>query len=358
MRRCLNDIAIDPTDLENWVTELLRAHGTDVAKARRVASALVDADRCGHRSHGVRQLPYYLDLIARGELFVDAEPDLVEQRGGLIVVDGQRGFGQLVGEFATDLALDSAATHAVSVVAVRNAGHIGRLGAYTERIANAGMVGVMLVNFQGGDQQVAPLGGAERRLGNNPVSIGVPGSAVLDIALSVAAEGRIDHLHERGETLPDGWILDPHGTPSRDPADYLAGGSLLPLGGAEGAHKGYGLIVLVELVVGLLTLGGMCGPNARSFSNAFVLVCIDPGEAARRDYLRQLPEFVDWIKSARLLPGVEEILLPGEPEARRRAATKLLRLDAPTAAALRELAGQAGIAPPEARGQPRRSQAK
>jgi hydroxycarboxylate dehydrogenase B len=341
-------MVIDPTSLEDWVAELLGAHGSEATKARRVASALVDADRCGHSSHGVRQLPYYLDLTARGELFVDADPVVVEQRGGLLVVDGQRGFGQLVGEFATDLALDSARTHAVSAVAARNAGHIGRLGAYTQRIADAGMVGVMLVNFQGGDQQVAPMGGAERRLGNNPVSIGVPGSAVLDIALSVAAEGRIHHIHERGEELPDGWILDPQGTPSSDPADYLAGGSLLPLGGAEGVHKGYGLIVLVEMVVGLLTLGGMCGPTARSFSNAFVLVCIDPGEAARREYLRQLPEFVEWVKSARRLPDVDEILLPGEPEARRRTAANVLHIDAPTTAALRELAGQAGIAAPNA----------
>ena len=351
-------MVIHPTDLENWVAELLGAHGTEGAKARRVASALVDADRCGHSSHGVRQLPYYLDLIARRELFVDAEPIVVEQRGGLVAVDGQRGFGQLVGQFATDLALDSAARHTVSAVAVRNAGHIGRLGAYTQRVADAGMVGVMLVNFQGGDQQVAPLGGAERRLGNNPVSIAVPGSAVLDIALSVAAEGRIEHLHERGETLPDGWILDPHGTPSSDPADYHAGGSLLPLGGEAGAHKGYGLIVLVEMVVGLLTLGGMCRPNAGSFSNAFVLVCIDPGEAARREYLRQLPEFVEWVKGARRLPDVDEILLPGEPELRRRAATKVLHVDAPTAAALRDLARQAGIAAPGHPGQPRSSQAR
>jgi hydroxycarboxylate dehydrogenase B len=116
--------------------------------------------------------------------------------------------------------------------------------------------------------------------------------------------------------------------------------------------------VLVEMVVGLLTLGGMCRPNAGSFSNAFVLVCIDPGEAARREYLRQLPEFVEWVKSARRLPDVDEILLPGEPEQRRRAATKVLHLDAPTAGALRELAGQAGIAAPDALGQPRSSQAR
>jgi LDH2 family malate/lactate/ureidoglycolate dehydrogenase len=335
---------IEPVALERWVAQLLRACGTQAAKADRVAAALVEADRCGQSSHGVRQLAYYVDEIASGALLVDADPVVVDRRGGLTVVDGRHGFGQLVGEYATDLALDAAATHAVSAVAARNAGHIGRLGAYTQRIAQTGMVGVLLVNFQGGDQLLAPYGALERRLGNNPVSIGVPGPAVLDIALSVAAEGRVAQAHERGEMLPDGWIMDAEGAPSCDPADYLSGGSLLPMGG----HKGYGLIVLVEMVVGLLALGGMCGPGDRSFSNAFVLVCLDPGDEGRAEYLRQLPGFVEWVKSARRLPGTTEILLPGELEQRRRSAAEVLHLDAPTSAACAELARRAGIPAPGA----------
>jgi LDH2 family malate/lactate/ureidoglycolate dehydrogenase len=150
------------------------------------------------------------------------------------VVDGQHGFGQLVGEFAADLALEAAATHGVSAVAARNAGHIGRLGVYTERIAQAGMVGILLVNFQGGDQLLAPFGALERRLGNNPVSIAVPGTAVLDIALSVASEGRVAQAQERGEMLPAGWIMDAEGAPSRDPADYLMGRIAASHGRAQG----------------------------------------------------------------------------------------------------------------------------
>lgn len=174
------------------------------------------------------------------------------------------------------------------------------------------------------------------------MSIGVPGPAVLDIALSVAAEGRVAQAHERGEMLPEGWIMDAEGAPSIDPADYLSGGSLLPMGG----HKGYGLIVLVEMVVGLLTLGGMSGPGDRSFSNAFVLVCLDPGDEGRAEYLRQLPGFVEWVKSARRRPGTTEILLPGELEQRRRSAAQVLHLDAPTSAACAELARRAGIPAP------------
>jgi uncharacterized oxidoreductase len=204
-------------------------------------------------------------------------------------------------------------------------------------------VGILLVNNQGGDQQVAPFGAIDRRLTNNPISLGVPGRAVLDMALSVAAEGRVYQAHERDEPLPPGWILDPGGSPSTQPADYLAGGSLLPAGG----HKGFGLIVLVELIVGLLTGGGMVGPTERPFSNAFVLVCIDPGEQARDDYLRQFHSLVDWVKSARRLPGNAEILLPGEPDARCRAASERVELDAPTLATLLELTRDADVEAPE-----------
>jgi hydroxycarboxylate dehydrogenase B len=338
-------MVIEPEALASWVAELLRAHGTEGAKAERVAAALVDADRCGHSSHGVRQLPHYVDLIQSGELAVDAEPLILDRRGGLMVLDGRNGFGQLTGELATDLAIEGAAEHGVSAVAVRNAGHIGRLGAYTERVAAADMAGILLVNFQGGDQIVAPFGASERRVGNNPISIGVPGPAVLDIALSVAAEGRVHQAGERAERLPEGWILDREGNPSTDPGDYLGGGSLLPMGG----HKGHGLILMVEMLVGLLTLGGMAGPEEKSFSNAFVLICVDPGERARDEYLRELPVLAEWVKSARRLPGMEEVLIPGEPEARRRAAAHVVDLDETTQAALVRLAREAGIAEPSDR---------
>jgi LDH2 family malate/lactate/ureidoglycolate dehydrogenase len=106
--------------------------------------------------------------------------------------------------------------------------------------------------------------------------------------------------------------------------------------------------VLVERVVGLVALGGMSGPGDRSFSNAFVLVCLDPGDEGRAEYLRQLPGFVHWVKSARRLPGTTEVVLPGELEQRRRSAAEVLHLDAPTSGACAELARRAGIPAPGA----------
>ena len=131
----MTDTLIPPERLERWVTALLETHGTPQADAGVVAHSLVDADRCGHRSHGVRQLPYYVELIESGELIPAAEVLVTEERGGLVRLDGQRGFGHLTGERATDIALTGADRHGVAAVCGREAGHLGRLGAYTERIA-------------------------------------------------------------------------------------------------------------------------------------------------------------------------------------------------------------------------------
>ena len=338
---------VAPAALEAYTAAILVGLGARAADASRVATALVDADRVGHRSHGVRQLPYYAGQIARGEIVLDAEPEIVSDQGRFVVVDGRRGFGHVVADVTARLAADRAAEHRVAVVAVRNANHVGRLGEYTELAAGRGQIALLLANFQGSSQQLAPFGGIDRRLTNNPVSVAVPGPdhpIALDMALSVVAESRIFHAAERGEPVPEGWILDGDGHPTTRPEDYLAGGTLVPVGGATGGYKGYGLIVVVELIVAMLSGGGLCGPGDAPFSNAYVLVCIDPGP----EHLRQaeVAEFVAWVKSSRLAPGSSEIVLPGELEARRRtAAADAVTLDEVTVEALADLARSAGVEP-------------
>ena len=331
-------------DLRRQAAELLRAVGARPADAERVAAALVDADLCGHRSHGVRQLPYYAGQAQAGEIDVNAELETVLEAAGLLVLDGHRGFGQVIAGDVVEIAAARAREHGIAAVAVRNAGHIGRVGEYTERLAVAGLVGLLLVTAQGADQQVAPYGGLERRLTNNPLSLAVPGPEfpiVLDMALSEVAESRVLHAAEIGAEIPVGWVLDADGRPSTNPQDYLDGGSLVTLGGA-GSHKGYSLIVLLELIVGLLASVALCGPGSPPFANAFVLIAIHAPEAGglRR---RDIAELIAWIKSARRRDGAGEILIPGELEHRRRtAAGDVVALDSVTVAELDELAGQLG----------------
>ena len=332
-------------DLRLYAAELVGAFGARRGDAERVAAALVDADLCGHRSHGVRQLPYYAGLAQAGEIDVDAELETVLDGSGLVVLDGHRGFGQVIAGDVVQIAVGAARERGIAALAVRNAGHIGRLGEYTERLAAEGLVAMLLVTAQGADQQVAPYGGIERRLTNNPLSLAVPGPdfpIVLDMALSEVAESRVLHAAEIGAEIPAGWVLDAAGRPSTRPQDYLDGGSLVTLGGA-GSHKGYSLIVLLELIVGLLASVALCGPGSPSFANAFVLIAISGGEAVGLRS-RDIAELTAWIKSARRRDGAGEILIPGELEdRRRRAAGDTVALDSVTVAELDELAGQLGV---------------
>jgi N-acyl homoserine lactone hydrolase len=332
-------------DLRRHAAELVGALGARRADAERVAAALVDADLCGHRSHGVRQLPYYAGQVQAGEIDVRAELEVVLDGSGLVVLDGHRGFGQVIAGEVAEMADVRAREQGVATLAVRNAGHIGRLGEYTERLAEAGLVAIMLVTAQGADQQIAPYGGIERRLTNNPLSLAVPGPEfpiVLDMALSEVAESRVLHAAEIGAEIPVGWVLDADGRPSTRPEDYVDGGSLLTLGGA-GSHKGYSLIVLLELIVGLLASVALCGPGSPPFANAFVLIAIDARQAAG-ERSREVAELVAWIKSARRRDGASEILIPGELEhRRRRAAGDVVALDSVTVAELDGLARQLGV---------------
>lgn len=332
--------------LRRHTAAIVCALGGRPEDGRRVAEALVDADLCGHRSHGVRQLPYYADQVRRGEIDVASEVEVVQDTGALFVLDGHRGFGHVVAEQAVRRAIGHARRHGIATAAVRNANHIGRLGEYTEMVAGEGLVALLLVTAQGADQQVAPFGGIDRRLSNNPLSIAVPGPdhpIVLDIALSEAAESRVLHAADQGLAVRTGWLLDEQGRPTTDPGDYVRGGSLLPTGAAAGSHKGYSLIVALELVVGLLTGVPFCGPSQPPFSNAFVLIVVDSGEAAG-DRRADVAGLIEWVHSSRRREGVEEILVPGELEARRRrAAAEQVTLDPVTVAQLDALAGELGL---------------
>jgi uncharacterized oxidoreductase len=325
---------------------LLAALGATPRDAERVAAALVDADLCGHRSHGVRQLPYYAWQVERGEVDARAEIETVLDAPGLMVLDGHRGFGHVIASEVTELVASRAAANGLAAVAVRNAGHIGRLGGYTESLAERGQVALLLVTAQGADQQIAPFGAVERRLTNNPLSLAAPGPEfpiVLDMALSEAAESRVLHAAEIGAEVPAGWVLDADGRPSTRPQDYLDGGSLVVLGAAGGSHKGYSLIVLLELIVGLVASVALCGPAAPPFANAFVLIAIDV-RASAGERSGEVAELISWIKSARRRDGVSEILIPGELEyRRRRAAGDVVALDPVTVAELDELAGKLGV---------------
>lgn len=226
-------------------------------------------------------LPHYETMVDKGRIDPAARPAVVHDAGAILALDGRHGWGQAIAGEAVELAAARARVHGIGCVLARDTGHVGRLGAYTTALADAGLASLMLVSSQGGDLQMAPHGGREKRLTNNPISFGAPGGAgpavAVDVALSVLAGGKVVLAGQRGERLPEGAIVDVDGDPSTDPRDFfadgrIAGGMLLPVGG----HKGSGLIVLAELLAGLLSGGGTVRADApERSSNAFLLLAID-----------------------------------------------------------------------------------
>ena len=302
-----DSVVILPAVLREHVHAILEGVGARSQDAASVADSLVAANLAGHDSHGVLLLPYYVDLIRSGHIRLDAIPGVVLDRGPMVVLDGHHGFGQVAGRAAVELAITRGQEHGIACILGRNASHLGRLGEYTGSIADAGLVAILLCNFQGGDQQLAPFGGSERRLTNNPISLAAPGHTdpvLLDIALGVVAGGKVWLAKARGKSVPEGWIVGPDGQPSTDPDDLDAGGTLLPLGGREAGHKGYGLIVLVDILAGILSGGGICRPDAGRFSNAFLLIAIDVPPIVERDrYDAELQILTEYLKSSRAALG-------------------------------------------------------
>jgi uncharacterized oxidoreductase len=234
------------------------------------------------------------------------------------MIDAQNGFGQIAAAFAIQTAIDKAKIHGVSATGLRHCNHIGRLGEWVEMAAKQEMIALCFANGGRPGGLVAPFGGAGRLWGTNPIAAGVPlgghDPVVVDFATSIVAEGKVRVAHNKGQSLPEGWIQRADGQPSTIPADLYNGGVLLPAAG----HKGYGLALLVELLGGLLTgQGSPAFPDYASLKNGVVFVVIST--AAFRpaaDFLADGATLYDRIKATPPAPGFAEVLLPGEPEQR------------------------------------------
>src|ERR687885_94213 len=226
---------------------LLVGAGTPREEAEIVARHSIEANLAGHDSHGIIQIPTYIDRIKVGHIVPGAPWTIVQESPTTTVIDGHWGFGYVVTERAMRLTIDKARTWNVAAATVFRQGHIGRLASYTLMAAEADMVGLITADSGRSPKAVAPFGGREARLGTNPISIAVPSDLdapfYLDMATSAVAAGKIQLAVARGEQIPTGWIIDAEGRHTTDPTQYRKGGALLPLGGSEG-YKGSGLAAM------------------------------------------------------------------------------------------------------------------
>ena len=301
---------------------MLSAKGATTENADIVARHLANANLAGHDSHGFIRIPQYFDDIETGRLDPKASPEIVSDNGSTVQVNGNDSFGQVVASFSTELAINKAKKHGVSVVGMGNLGHTGRIGTYTEIVANSGMTGMMFTGFVGGTvgNNVAPFGGSARRLGTNPISMAFPYKKncpiLLDFATSIAAEGKLRVYKARNKKLPDNWVIDKNGIPTDDPNAYYEGGAILPVGGTIGGHKGFGLSMMVSLMGAVMGSIGLTSPdNGPVDKVGSSIIAINLKSLSSINHFSQeVSDIVGYIKNTPKMEGVDEILFPGEIE--------------------------------------------
>ena len=304
---------------------LLIASGAPDGHSRTVAMHLADANLAGHDSHGFIRILQYIEQIENGIIDPKSAPVVVADGLGTAQINGNSTFGQVVANFATQLAIEKAQKYGISFINISNHAHTGRIGYYTELVAKEGMASIMFTGFVGGKtgNNVAPFGGRERRLGTNPISMSFPCATgepiLLDFATSMAAEGKLRVYRAKGDLLPDEWILTEEGVPSRNPNDYYDGGSILPLGGIHGGHEGYSLSLMVALFGAVMT--GLKSPtnSLDDQISGSSIIGIDIGSVASIDDVMSLAESaVRYVKNTPAADNSSGVLYPGEMESNSR----------------------------------------
>lgn len=311
---------ISAEKLTTLVENIFITAGAKPAFAHEVAVHLVAANLKGHDSHGVGMTPAYVHNIRTELLQVDAEAEVTKDNGAVMVIDGQFGFGQVVGRQAMDIAIERVRNTGVVCAGVRNCHHLGRIGTYAEHCAEAGMVSIHLVNVVGHEPQVSPWGGRDRRMTTNPFTCAVPRKdappVVLDMATSAVALGKVRVAYNAGTEVAEGALVDHEGTPTTNPAVMYEE----PFGalGPFGKHKGYGLAVMCELLGGALAGEWTAQPeNHRSHHivNHMFSCVVDPAAFGGLDkFQHEVNAMVDYLHSTTPAKGFDKVRVPGEPE--------------------------------------------
>jgi len=310
--------------LERAVAALVAAGGSEPREAQLVAANLVMANLCGHDSHGVGMIPRYIESLKEGGLHPNRHPRVTLDGGALLALDGQAGYGQVIGMEATAMAIERAKQHGVCVMALANSHHLCRIGQWAEQAVAQGLVSISFVNVIS-RAIVAPYGGSDARFGTNPCTIGIPlaGQApfILDMATSGVAQGKVRVAYNKGEKVAPGLLIDDQGNPTVDPR-Y---GVVEPLGALTtfGLHKGYGLAVACELLGGALSGGGTQRTGERTKKrvlNGMLSIVIDPAKLGAADFFgAEAGAFIEWLKQSPPAPGFDKVRLAGDPERETRA---------------------------------------
>lgn len=312
------DYRVDPIELRDFVRTVFLEAGVGDRHADRLADALVRADLRGVDSHGVARLETYVEKFVNGGFNTDPDITVTDVGDAAVLVDADDGPGQSATVEAMDVAKERADESGIGIAAVTNSNHFGTAAYYTERASDDDYIGMAMTNV---GPDVAPFGGVSRFLGTNPVSFSIPTDLdfpiTLDMATSVVAMGKIDHAEKEDAELPADWALDENGDPTTDPESVAA---LRPVGGP----KGYGLAIVVDVLCGVLTgvgpshtVGALYGDYEDPMRLGHFVAAIDVSRfRGVEEFKRDVGQYVDAMKAQETKEGVDEILLPGEPETR------------------------------------------
>lgn len=314
---------ITAQNLKSLLVCILRQSGSDEYEAGLVAEHLVRANLSGHDSHGAGMLPTYIKNLTAGLLKAGTPVSLVSDSGSILVFDGQRGYGQRVATEGMAAAIERCRDTGLTIMALRNAHHIGRVGSYGEQAAAAGLISLHFVNVIDHAPLVAPFGSRDARFATNPLCMAMPATAttpatILDMATSKIALGKARVAMNRGEQLAPGLLLDSHGEPTTDPRVMFQEprGAFLPLG----EHKGYGLAFFCELLAGVLTGGGTIQPETPRLGaiiNNMLTILVDPKRFVDHRWMEaEIDAVVRYMKESR--PVDVDVMVAGDPERNKR----------------------------------------
>ena len=306
------------------IQTIVAAGGSDAREAKIVAENLVTANLTGHDSHGVGMIPRYIESLLEGGLVVNQHPKMMFDGGAMISLDGQQGYGQVIGLEAMEIGIARAMQHGMCVMGLGRSHHLCRIGQWAEQAVAAGLISLHFTNVIS-RSIVAPHGGADARFGTNPMTVGIPipnePPFILDMATSAVAQGKIRVAHNKREKVSPDWLIDNQGKPTPDPKF----GVIEPFGALRtfGLHKGYGLAVVCELLGGALTGGGTWHSDDRSQKrvwNGMLTILIDPKRMGTADVFgTETTAFLESLRKSPVAPGFDKVRIAGEPERETRA---------------------------------------
>ncbi len=310
---------VSENELRKFCELALTRAGVDDVDAQTITDALVETDLLGVHTHGVKLLRDYVRRLMAGGSKSQARPCIDRQGPAWAVVDGQDAMGHVAGAFAMKLAIEKANTCGIAYVGVHHTGHFGAAGYYATLAARHGLIGIAMCNDI---PSVAAPGSRKAVLGSNPLAYAIPTSGqpiLLDMATSTVAGGKVYAAHQRGEPIPDNWIIGPDGLPTTDGSIYPANASLAPMAG----HKGYGIALLIETLSGVLSgaattwnVGSwIWGDLAQPTNHGAAMLAISVETIMPKEkYLERIDALAAEIRSSPTATGVASVLLPGDRE--------------------------------------------